>query len=1054
MIRALIDWSFWNRGLVFLLTLLAMLIGGYSLFQTPLDAIPDLTDPQVILHVSWMGRSPDLMEEQVTYPITSRLISAPGVKTVRGYSLFGNAFVYVIFEEGTDLYWARSRVLEYLAQVQKDLPPDAVITLGPDATGLGWVYQYALVDTTGRWSLADLRTFQDWYLRYALQAVPGVSEVASVGGLEREYQVIVDPVKLAAHGLTVRDLMKAIRMANRDVGGRNFEWEGREVIIRGLGYVRTLKDIEETVVGWSRDGRPIYVKDVAHVQFGPAPRRGVTDLNGQGDVVGGVVVMRQGENALNVINRIKARLEELKTTFPEGVKLVTTYDRSELIHKAIGVLLRALIEESIIVSLVAVVFLWSIRSALVAIFLLPVAILLSFIPMAQLKITANIMSLGGIAIALGAMVDAAVVMIENAHKRIEEAQQKKGGRLTYTERLQAIHQATVEVGRPLFFSLLVITVSFLPVFALEAQEGRLFKPLAYTKTFSMFFAAILSITLAPSLLSVLISPEVAPESKNPVNRLLHRLYRPLARRVLRRPWYALAGALAVLVLSVPIARQIGSEFMPPLEEGSILYMPTTLPGISVTEARKIIQVQDSILMTFPEVKLVFAKAGRAETATDPAPLSMIETVILLKDPKEWRKGMTFEKLIEEMDAALRVPGFPNIWTMPIKNRIDMVTTGIRTPVGIKIYGPSVETLQTLANQIEMHMKMLPEVRSVVAQRVLDNLYLDIRPDRHKLGQYGLRLEDVNQVVEMALGGLMGLPIYKGLERYRMIVRLPRDLRDDVESIRNIPLTLPGKPGSWIPLAEVADIELRKGPNLVLSEDAIPVVFVFVDVKTDDLGGFVAQARRMLDEKLDLPPGYRIEFSGQYEYMARANKRLAAILPLTLAVVFLLLYLNFGRLMPTLAVMTTLPFSLVGGIWLLWLLKYNFSVAVGVGIIALLGVAAEIGVILWMFMDRYREEWTAQGRLKTLEDLREAVLEGAVERLRPVMMTVMALLLGLAPLMWGHGPGAGIMKRIAAPMFGGIISTALLGLFVLPSLYYLLYAFQMKRTARRMARAEG
>lgn len=1047
MIRALIDWSFWNRGLVFLLTFLAMLIGAYSLFRTPLDAIPDLTDPQVILHVSWMGRSPDLMEEQVTYPITSRLISAPGVKTVRGYSMFGNAFVYVIFEEGTDLYWARSRVLEYLAQVQKDLPPDASITLGPDATGLGWVFQYALVDTTGRWSLADLRTFQDWYLRYALQAVPGVSEVASVGGLVKEYQVVVDPVKLAAHGLTVRDLMMAVRMANRDVGGRNFEWEGREVIIRGLGYVRTLEDLENTVVGWSRDGRPIYVKDVAHVQFGPAPRRGVADLNGQGDVVGGVVVMRQGENALRVINRVKARLRELQSTLPEGVEVIITYDRSELIHKAIRVLLRALVEESVIVSLVAIVFLWSFRSALVAIFLLPVAILLSFIPMAGMKITANIMSLGGIAIALGAMVDAAVVMIENAHKRIEEAQNRKGGRLTYAERLQAIHQATLEVGRPLFFSLLVITVSFLPVFALEAQEGRLFKPLAFTKTFSMLFAAILSVTLAPSLLSMLISPEVAPEHKNPVNRILHRLYEPLARRALAHPWRMVGTALVVLLVSIPIARRIGSEFMPPLEEGSILYMPTTLPGLSVTEARRILQIQDSILMTFPEVKLVFGKAGRAETATDPAPLSMIETVILLKDPREWRKGMTFERLIEEMDSVLKVPGFPNIWTMPIKNRIDMVTTGIRTPVGVKIYGPSVETLQVLANQVEMHTKMLPEVRSVVAQRLLGNLYLDIRPDRHKLGLYGLRLEDVNQVVEMALGGLMGLPIYKGRERYRMIVRLPLDFRDDVEAIRNLPLTLPGKPGSWIPLSAVADIQLRRGPNLVLSEDAVPVIFVFVDVKTDDLGGFVRKLRTMLDENLDLPPGYRLSFSGQYEYMARANQRLATILPITLAVVFLLLYLNFGRMLPTLAVMLTLPFSLVGGIWFLWALGYNFSVAVGVGVIALLGVAAEIGVILWMFLDRYREEWEVRGRLKTLEDLKEAILAGAVERLRPVMMTVMALLLGLAPLMWGHGPGASIMKRIAAPMFGGIVSTAVLSLFVLPSVYYLLYARRVRMRER-------
>ncbi len=1041
MIERLISWSGENRFLVFSGILFLSLLGLWSLRRTPLDAIPDLTDPQVILHTEWMGRSPELVEEQITYPIATKLLSAPRVQAVRGYSMFGNSFVYVIFEEGTDLYWARSRVVEYLSQIEKDLPEGVTPTLGPDATGLGWVFQYALVDTTGKHDLSRLRSFNDWYLRYALQSVPGVAEVAPIGGYVKEYQVILDPTRLASYGIPVDQVMRAIRMSNRDVGGRNFEWAGREVIVRGLGYIRSLEDLAPIAVGRAPDGTPVYLKDVARIQLGPAPRRGTADLDGQGEVVGGVVIMRQGENALRVIQRVKAKLKEIQNTLPEGVGVVVTYDRSELIQRAIRVLLRALLEESVIVSVVTVLFLWAFRSALVAILLLPVAILLSFIPMAALRVTANIMSLGGIAIALGAMVDAAVVMIENAHKLLERAQEEGGGKpLPATQRFQVILEAARQVGRPLFFSLLIITISFLPIFALEAQEGRLFKPLAFTKTFAMFFAAFLSITLAPALLTMIVG-RVRPESENPLNRFLVRVYRPVALKVLRYPWRTVLVAVAVFLLSLPLFRKIGSEFMPPLEEGSILYMPTTLPGISITEARRILQIQDSVLKSFPEVARVFGKAGRAETATDPAPLSMIETTILLKPQREWRKGMTFEKLIEEMDQALRIPGFPNIWTQPIKNRVDMVSTGIRTPVGVKLYGPSVDTLQQLALQVEGHMKMMPEVRSAVSQRLLEGTYLDVQVKREILARYGLTLEDVNRTLEMSLGGLMGLPIIEGRERYRLIVRYPRELRDDVDKIRRLPVLTGVHPGPdgrlpWIPLSAVAEIEMKQGPNLILSEEAMPVIYVFVDVKTDDLGGFVRRAKSMLEANMTLPPGYRMVFSGQYEYMERASRKFQMIIPITLLTVFMLLFLNFRHPVPSLLVMLTLPFAMVGSLWLLFLLRYNFSVAVWVGVIALLGVAAEIGVVLLIFLQEAYEHARHAQRLKTRADLRRAVVEGAVERVRPVMMTVSALLFGLLPLMWGHGAGASIMKRIAAPMVGGILSSAAMTMLVLPVLYYL------------------
>jgi len=1041
MIERLISWSGENRFLVFSGVLFLSLLGLWSLRRTPLDAIPDLTDPQVILHTEWMGRSPELVEEQVTYPIATKLLSAPRVQAVRGYSMFGNSFVYVIFEEGTDLYWARSRVVEYLSQIEKDLPEGVTPTLGPDATGLGWVFQYALVDTTGTHDLAQLRSFNDWYLRYALQSVPGVAEVAPIGGYVKEYQVVLDPTRLAAYGIPVDQVMRAIRMSNRDVGGRNFEWAGREVIVRGLGYVRSVEDLAPIAVGRAPDGNPVYLKDVARIQLGPAPRRGAADLDGQGEVVGGVVIMRQGENALRVIQRVKAKLKELQHTLPEGVRVVVTYDRSELIQRAIRVLLRALLEESVIVSVVTILFLWAFRSALVAILLLPVAILLAFIPMAALRVTANIMSLGGIAIALGAMVDAAVVMIENAHKLLERAQEEAGGgKLPRSQRFQVILEAARQVGRPLFFSLLIITISFLPIFALEAQEGRLFKPLAFTKTFAMFFAAFLSVTLAPALLTLIVG-RVRPEAENPLNRFLVRVYRPVALKVLRYPGRTVLVALAAFLLSLPLFRSIGSEFMPPLEEGSILYMPTTLPGISITEARRILQVQDSVLKSFPEVARVFGKVGRAETATDPAPLSMIETTILLKPQREWRKGMTFEKLIEEMDRALRIPGFPNIWTQPIKNRVDMVSTGIRTPVGVKLYGPSVDTLQQLALQVEGHMKMLPEVRSAVSQRLLEGTYLDVRVKRELLPRYGLTLEDVNRTLEMSLGGLMGLPIIEGRERYRLIVRYPRELRDDVDKIRRLPVLTGVRPGPdgrlpWIPLSAVADIKLKQGPNLILSEEAMPVIYVFVDVKTDDLGGFVRKARSMLQANMTLPSGYRMVFSGQYEYMERAARKFQMIIPITLLTVFMLLFLNFRHPVPSLMVMLTLPFAMVGSLWLLFLLRYNFSVAVWVGVIALLGVAAEIGVVLLIFLQEAYERARQARRLHTRADLRRAVVEGAVERVRPVMMTVSALLFGLLPLMWGHGAGASIMKRIAAPMVGGILSSAAMTMLVLPVLYYL------------------
>ena len=1026
MIERLIEWSGKNRTFVFLFVAFAAAWGVWALRNVPLDAIPDLSDTQVIVYTQWPGRSPQLVEDQITYPISTVMLSAPKVRVVRGYSFFGFSFVYIIFEDGTDIYWARSRVLEYLDQVKSQLPPGVTPVLGPDATGVGWVFQYALIDTTGRHDLAELRSFNDWYLKYWIQSVPGVAEVATVGGFVKQYQVDIDPNKLLAYNIPLPKVIRAIQRSNRDVGGRVVEFSGREYFVRGLGYIQSIEDLEHIPVA-VQNGTPVLLKDIATVHLGPNLRRGIAELDGMGEVVGGIVVMRFGENALRVIERVKKRIEEVKGSFPEGVELVVTYDRSDLIQRAIATLKEKLIEESVIVSLVAIVFLWAFRSALVAILILPIAILLSFIPMYYLRVTANVMSLGGIAIAIGAMVDAAIVMIENAHKWLER-------REAQADRTQAILEAAKQVGKPLFFSLLIITISFLPVFALEAQEGRLFKPLAYTKTFAMFFAAILSVTLAPGLMLFLIPRKVAPEERNPISRTLIALYRPVVRFALRWKKAVIAGAVLVLLATIPAFQRLGSEFMPPLNEGSLLYMPTTLPGISITEAGRILQIQDRLIKEVPEVARVFGKVGRAETATDPAPLSMVETTILLKDPKEWRPGVTWEGLIDTLDRKVRIPGWVNAWIMPIKTRIDMLTTGIRTPVGIKIFGPSLEGIQRIGEQLEGILAQIPGTRSVYAERVTGGYFIDFVVNRREAARYGLTVEDVQSIIESAIGGKTVTRTVEGRERYTVNVRYARELRDDIEDLKRV--LVPTPTGAQVPLGMLADLRITTGPPVVKSEQGQLTGWVYVDVTGRDVGSYVQEAQKVVAENLDLPPGYRLEWSGQFEFMQRAAAKLRVILPLTLFLVFLLLYMNFRSMTESLVVLLSIPFALVGSFWYLYLLGYNLSVAVWVGIIALAGVAAEIGVVMLIYLDAAYQRFREEGRMNSLSDLHRAVMEGAAQRVRPVIMTVMAVTLGLLPIMWSHGTGADVMKRIAAPMIGGMVTSTILTLVVIPALYAL------------------
>jgi Cu(I)/Ag(I) efflux system membrane protein CusA/SilA len=1024
-LRRIIAGSADNPFLTGLLVATILVWGSYALVNMPLDAIPDLSDVQVIVFTEYPGQAPQVVEDQVTYPLTTAMLSVPFAETVRGYSFFGFSFVYVIFEDGTDLYWARSRVLEYLNFVGGRLPPGVTPVLGPDATGVGWIYEYALVDHSGRHDLSDLRTIQDWYLRYELQTVPGVSEVASLGGFVRQYQVELDPNALASFGIPLSQVRRAIQRSNSDVGGRLLELAETEFMVRGRGYIENLDDLAGIAIGTDGRGTPILLRDVAQIHKGPELRRGLADLNGQGEVAAGVVVMRFGENALEVIRNVKARLETLKAGLPPGVEIVEVYDRSGLIERAVDTLRERLVEEIAIVALVCVAFLFHLRSAFVAIVTLPLAVLVSFIIMFHQGINANIMSLGGIAIAIGARVDAAVVMIENAHKHLERDEGVK-------PRARILVDAATEVGPALFFSLLIITVSFLPVFSLQAQEGRLFRPLAFTKTYAMAGAAMLAITVVPVLMLWFIRGTIVPEHRNPLNRFLRRLYAPVIRFVLHRKLWAVAAAFAVLVATALPLRQLGSEFMPPLNEGDLLYMPTTLPGISITKAREILQQTDRMIRRIPEVDQVFGKIGRAETATDPAPLSMIETTITLKPPEEWRPGMTLQRLIAELNEKVRLPGVTNAWTMPIKTRIDMLSTGIKTPVGIKVAGPDLSTLQRLGEEIEAILRDEPGTLSVYAERVVGGNYLDFEIDRREIARYGLNVADVQDVIQSAIGGENITFTVEGLERYPVNLRYSRELRDNLGALRRVLVSTPT--GAQVPLSQLAELQIRKGPPSIKSENARTNAWIYVDLEGVDVGTWVERARATLERELELPAGYSITWSGQYEYMERAAKRLQIVVPITIGIIFLLLYLNFRRLSDALIVMLTLPFGLVGGVWLLWALDYDLSVAVGVGFIALAGVSAELGVILLVFLEQAIARFQREGRLQTRADLLEAVREGAGLRVRPIMMTVTSTIAGLLPIMWGSGTGAETMRRIAAPMVGGLISATVLTLVVIPVIF--------------------
>ncbi len=1034
MIARLIEGSARNPVLVILFVLLLAAWGAWAVFEVPLDAIPDLSDVQVIIYTEWPGRSPTLIEDQVTYPIVTSMLAGPRVKRVRGVSEYGVSYVYVIFEDRTDLYWARSRVLEYMQKLTGKLPAGVAPTLGPDATGVGWVYQYALVDETGTHDLAQLRSLQDWYLRYQLESVPGVAEVAAVGGFVKQYQIEVDPNTLAAYRLPIKTVIDAVRNSNAEVSGRVLEMTGAEYIIRGQGYFRSIEDVELVTVGTDGRGTPILVRNIARVQLGPEQRRGIAELDGKGQTVGGIVIMRVGENALALIERVKAKLEEMKPSLPKGVQIVPVYDRSDLILRAIAVLREKLVEESIIVSLVALLFLFHLRSALVAILILPVAVLLAFIPMAYLKVTSNIMSLGGIAIAIGAMVDAAIVMVENAHKRLEQNPS--------ADRIETIIGAAKEVGRPLFFSLLVIAVSFLPIFALEAQEGRLFAPLAYTKTFAMLFATALSVTLAPVLMVLLIRGRIRAETRNPLNWILIALYRPILSGVLHVRWLALGLAVAAVAFTWPVFARLGAEFMPPLNEGTILYMPTTVPGLSIPEGAKILQVQDRLLKEFPEVERVFGKMGKAPTATDPAFTGMAEITVSLKPESQWRPGMTWDRLQDEMDAKLKIPGFPNIWWMPIQTRTEMITTGVRSPVGIKVLGPELKKIEQIGKEIEQVLARVPGTRSVFAERLNEGYYLDLVVNRREAARYGLTVGDVQALITSGIGGENVTTTVEGRERYPVNVRYKRELRDDPERLKRVLIPTPS--GAQVPLSQVADIVLSKGPTSIADESGALAGLVSVAVAGRDLRGYVEEAQRAVSQQVKLPAGYTLLWTGQYEHLVRAEERLKLVVPVALAVILLLLYLNFRSLAKSLIVLLSVPFAAIGAIWFLYVLGYNLSVAVWVGIIALAGVAAETGVVMLVYLDEAYERRLREERMASAQDLREAIMEGAVQRVRPKMMTVAAIMGGLLPIMWTTGTGADVMKRIAAPMIGGMVSSTILTLLVIPVLYALWRGREVKR----------
>src|SRR5216110_378262 len=1032
-IERLIEASARNKFLVLIFAIFGVAAGIYGLLKVPLDAIPDLSDVQVIVYTDWEGRSPDLVEDQITYPISTVFTAAPKVKFVRGESMFGKSFVYVIFEDGTDIYWARSRVIEYLNSVRGSLPEGVNPVIGPDATGVGWVYEYALVDDSGKHDLAQLRSIQDWNLRYALSSVKGVAEVAPIGGFVKQYQVDLDPNALVAYNIPLSEVVNAIKLSNADVGGKVFEVATTEYYIRGRGYIKKIEDIENIVLK-VENGTPVYLRNVGNVHLGADIRRGVAELDGRGETVGGIVVMRYGENALNVIDGVKKKIEEIKSSLPEGVRIVPTYDRSDLIKRAIATLREKLIEESIVVALVCVVFLWHVRSSLVAIITLPIAIILSFIPMWWMNVTSNIMSLGGIAIAIGAMVDSAIIMIENAHKALEHFRDEHGREPDRGERVGVLVAAAKSVGRPLFFALLVITVSFIPVFSLTAQEGRLFRPLAFTKTFSMFFASFLGVTLVPVLMLLLIRCKIVPEKDNPINRFLIRTYQPFVNFVLRYRWFTLGCALVILALTIFPFSRLGSEFMPPLNEGTLLYMPTAVPGMSITEATKILQIQDRQLKKIPEVVTVFGKAGQAETPTDPAPLSMFETIIPLKPPNEWRRGMTWQKLLAEVNANIKTPGMANIFWMPIQTRTEMLTTGFRSILGVKVFGPDLSGIQKLAVQIEKELADLPNTRSAFAERTVGGYFLDFTVNSEATARYGLRVGEVNDIIESAIGGKNITTTVEGRERYSVNTRYARDFREDLDALKRV--LVPTPTGAQVPISMLADIQYKTGPPSVRSENGKLVGFVFVDITTSDIDGYVRKASQQLSQRVQYPPGYYISWAGQFQYLQAAKQRLKLVIPLTLLIIFVLLYISTRSVARTLIVLLTVPFSLIGAFWLLWLLGYNMSVAVWVGLIALAGVGAETGVIMLLYLDHAWEKFRDAGRMNNMKDLHDAVIEGAVSRVRPKIMAVSAILFGLLPIMWSPTlqAGADVMKRIATPMIGGIITSAILELLIFPVIY--------------------
>jgi copper/silver efflux system protein len=1042
MIERIIDWCAGNRFLVSIGAVVLTLWGAWAMTRTPLDAVPDISDVQVIISTEWEGRSPDLIEDQVTYPIVTSLISTPKVKSVRGFTDFGISYVYVIFDDDTDIYWARSRVVEYLSSIRGQLPAGVNPTIGPDATGVGWVFQYALVDESGRHTLADLRSFQDWYLRYWLSSVPGVAEVATIGGFVKQYQVGIDPNTLAAYGLGIKDVVMAIEASNNDVEGRLLEFAGREYMVRGRGYLKSVEDIEEIAVGVTPSGTPVRVRDVATVRVGPELRRGAADLDGRGEVVGGIVVMRFGENALNVIDRVKARIEEVRGALPPGMQLVTVYDRSGLIRDAIATLGRILTEEMMVTTAVILIFLFHFRSALIPIISLPVAVVASFIPMYYLGVTSNIMSLGGIALAIGELVDTSIVMVDNAYRRLSEPRED-GTMVPPEEQSREVIRAAKQVGRALFFSLAIIIISFVPVFLLEAQEGRMFRPLAYTKTFAMMFATIIAITLVPVLMMAFIrGRRFRPESRNPVSRFFTWLYAPVLRLALRWKWATLVVNFLVVPLTFPLAARIGSEFMPPLYEGAILYMPTSPPGMSITEGTRIMQLQDKLLAEFPEVERVFGAIGRATTPTDNSPMGMVNTVVALKPRDEWRPGMTFERLQAEMDEVLQFAGFPNTWTQPIRNRLDMLFTGIKTPVGVKVFGPDLNVIQQIGSELERILQQVPETRSVYAERVTQGYFTDITVDRRAIARHGLTVGDVQDVIQAAIGGMTVTRTVEGRERYPVNVRYERDFRDDLPALERVLVKTPS--GAHVPLGQLAEISLTEGPAMIRDENGLLAGYVYVDTGASDLGGYVASAQAAVAGALRLPAGYTLQWTGDYEFQVRARERLQIILPIVMFVIFVLLYMTFHSVSEAVIVMLSVVYAMTGGVLLQWWLDYNFSVAVWVGYIALYGVAVQTGVVMVVYLHEALDRRLRRQERVDERDVLEATLEGSILRLRPKLMTVATTIASLGPIMWATGVGSDVMKPMAAPIIGGMVTSTIHVLIVTPVIFYILKLRALRR----------